>query len=98
MRYITNSRMLIGLSLIAVITILVVSIMNRPPLTTLGMRPAPQEEPHKAEPMRPAPQEEPRKAEPSIYAQNTHYNRGVSNMKSGRYDLAIDDFTQVIRV
>jgi tetratricopeptide (TPR) repeat protein len=74
MRYITNNRMLIGLSLIAVITVLVVSIMNRTPLTTPRMRPTPQ----------------------SVDAQNTHYNRGVSNMKSGRYDLAIDDFTQVI--
>jgi len=33
---------------------------------------------------------------PSVYDQNTNYNRGVSNMQAGRYDLAINDFSQVI--
>jgi tetratricopeptide (TPR) repeat protein len=88
MRYITNNRILISLSLMAVITVLVVSIINRTPLMTLRTGSAPQEESSNTKPGKDPEKEAPTRAD---------YNRGVSNMKAGRHDLAIDDFTQVIK-
>jgi TIR domain len=75
MRYITNNRMLIGLSLMAVITVLVVSIMNRTPLMPPRTGSAPQEESSETKPGKDPEKEAPKGAEeskPPVIAQNTH--------------------------
>jgi tetratricopeptide (TPR) repeat protein len=99
MRYITNNRILIGISIIAISIVSVIFMVDHTLLTTSRMKPALQEESAETKPGKDPEKEAPKGAEEPkhpVIAQNTHYNRGVSNMKSGRYDLAINDFTQVI--